>query len=172
MSTTLSFGPVSIAWPWNYQLVAVPNNTTSPGPFSYAGSQLTNGTGAGQADILYTNQLSLAASGTTTLNLSSLTTQLGTSVSMARIKSFYWENSNSATSTGVAFGGAGSTPFTGGYFNAGTDTLTLLNGVAQVVGVCADATAYAVSTGVNLLITNSDSVNAAKVNVGLVGCSA
>lgn len=171
MSTSLSFGPISVVWPWSYTLTAQPNNIPSSGPWNYSNTQLTNGTGAGNADRLYASQLTLAGAGSTTLNLSSLTNPFGTSIALARIKAMYFENNTATTSTGVAIGNAGVNPFTGGFFNAGTDTLTLRNGVCMSVGVCQDATAYAVGTGVNLLITNSDGANSATVNVGLVGAS-
>ena len=172
MSTSLSFGPISVVWPWTYTLTASPNNIPSTGPWNYSNTQLTNGTGAAQADTLYAKQLSLVGAATSTINLSSATNPFGTTVSFARLKAWYWENNSTTTSTGVAFGGAGVTPFTGGFFNAGTDTVTLRNGVSMAVGVCQDATAYAVGSGVNLLITNSDGTNTATVNVGLVGASA
>lgn len=174
MSTTLSFGPVSMTWPWTYTLTASPNNIPSNGPWNYTNTALTNGTAAGNADTLYASQLTLAGAGTTTLNLSSLTNPFGTSVSFARLKAMYFENFASSTgkSTGLAIGGAGVNPFTGGFFNAGTDTLTLRNGMHLSVGVCADATGYAVGTGVNLLLTNSDGTNTCLANVGLCGCSA
>ena len=173
MATTLSFGPVSMTWPWDYELVAQPSNKKDVGPWNYSTTQLTQGTGAGAADTLYANQLSLAASTGTTLNLSSLTSpSFGNSLNFVRLKSMYFENNVAGTSTGVAIGNAAVTPFTGGFISSGTTTLTLRNGVAMCVGVAQDATAYVVSTGINLLITNSDGANAAKVNVGLVGASA
>jgi hypothetical protein len=171
MSTTLSFGPVSVAWPWDYEIVAQPSNVKSSGPWAYTTTQLTNGTAAGNADTLYTAQTTIAASGSTTLNLSSLTSALGTSIAFARLKAFYFENSNLTTSTGLAIGGAGSNPFTGGFFDAGTDTLTLRNGMHLSVGVCQDATGYVVGSGVNLKLANSDGSHTATANIGIAGCS-
>lgn len=171
MSTTLSFGPIVVQWPWAYQSVVTPNNIPANGPWTFTDTALSNGTAAGNADVLYYAQTTIAASGSTTLNLSSLTNAFGTSVSFARLKAFYFENSKSGTSTGLAIGGAGVTPFTGGFFNAGSDTLTLKNGMCLVVGTAQDSTGYAVSTGVNLLLTNSDGSHGATVNIGLVGCS-
>lgn len=171
MATTLTFGPVSVTWPWNYTLTASPNNVTSQGPWQYSTTQLTQGTGAGAADTLYASQLTINTSSNTTLNLASTTNPFGTTISFARLKAMYFENSATASSTGVAIGGAGTTPFTGGFFDTGTDTLTLRNGVSMSVGVCQDATAYAVSTGVNLKIANTDGTHTATVNVGLAGAS-
>lgn len=177
MSTTLNFGPVQVVWPWAYQLVAQPSNIPSNGPWNYTTTALTNGTAAGQADVLYTAQTTIAGNANTTLNLSSLTNAFGSTVSLARIKAMYFENTatpsgGTTRSSSIAIGGAGVTPFVGGFFNAGTDTLTLRNGVHMSVGVVQDATGYVVGTGVNLEIANSDASNSAIVNIGLAGCSA
>jgi hypothetical protein len=171
MSTTLSMGPVSVTWPWNYQLVAAPSNVYSQGPWQYSTATLTPGTGAGQADTLYTAQTAINTSSNTILNLSSLTSALGTSIAFARLKAFYFENSAISASTSLALFGAGSTPFTGGFISAGSTNLTLRNGMHMSVGVCQDSTGYAVSTGVSLEIANNDASHAATVNIGLVGAS-
>src|SRR5215469_11959111 len=113
MSTTLSFGPVSVAWPWSYTSAAFPNPTTSNGPFNYSTTQLTNGTGAAQADLLFTEQATITASGTLTIDLATATNAFGTSISFARLKAFYWENTTLGLSTCIAIGNAGVNPFTG-----------------------------------------------------------
>lgn len=170
MATSLSFGPVAVQWPWTYQNVVVPNSTTSQGPWTYSTSQLTNGTGAGNANLLYTAQTNLAVNTATTLDLSAITNAFGSTVNFARLKAMYFENTTSGTSTNLVLFGAGTNPFLGGYISAGTQTLR--NGMHLSVGVCQDATGYPVGTGVNLKINNADLTNTAVFNIGLCGCSA
>lgn len=79
----------------------------------------TTGTGAGQVDLLYAKQLSLAASATT-LDLTSLTDLSGASINMARVR-FIWIF-NLATTAGytITVGNAASNPFTGFLSSTGT----------------------------------------------------
>lgn len=171
MSTTLAFGPVSVTWPWTYQSVVSPQNVPANGPWQFSDTGLAQGTGAGQADTLYYAQTVITASGTSNINLSAVTNAFGTSVAFARLKAMYFENNKATASTGLAIGGAVSNPFTGGFFNAGTDTVTLKNAMSMTVGTAQDSTGYAVSTGVNILLTNSDGSHSCTANIGLVGCS-
>lgn len=170
MATTASVGPASVTVPFSLTLTAQPNNVSANGPWTYISGTLSQGTAAGQADTVYKKQISLVASGTTTLNLSSLTDDFGDAIAFARLKCLYVENSKSALSTNVAMGDAGSNPFSG-MWSPGTAVVNIRNGVSFWSGICMDATGWVVSTGVNLLFTNSDSVNAALLNILIAGCS-
>ncbi len=169
--TTLTTGPMSLSIPWNYSAASYPTATPNISSQGYSGPTLTNGTGAGNVNVLYAAQLTIAASGTTTIDLATLTDYFGNSIAFVRIKSLYIENSSLGKASAIAVGNAGSNPFAG-IISPGTATISIRNGACFFVGMAADATAYAVGTGVNLLITNSDSVNAATVNVVISGCNA
>lgn len=171
IASTSTVGPVSVNVPWAYDLVSKPANTRDDSAFSFTGTILTFGTGAGQFNIKYSEQLSIGAGSSTTLNLSSLTDHFGNSLNFVRIKELYIENSALATASALAVGNAGVTPFAG-IISPGTATISIRNGCSWHIGPCTDATGYVVSTGVNLLITNSDGANAATVNVFIAGCDA
>lgn len=171
MSTTLTAGPMSLSIPWDYESVTYPKNTIDQSSQGYSGPVLNTGTGAGNANVKYSAQLTIAASATQTLNLAALTDNFGNALDFVRIKQLYIENSSIGKSSAIAVGNAGTNPFAG-IWSPGTATISIRNGAHLHVGVAQDATGYAVGTGTNLLITNDDASNAATVNVVLIGCNA
>lgn len=142
---------------------------------SVAGSPANNT--AGGADELYANTLTISASGTATINLTSFTDACNqTSVSLSRVKAWrFWLLSSSDSSlgnacTGITVGNAGSNPF---LFNWGGTTPTQSLGNGEFFEwATPNAAGIAVSgSHENILITNTDSVNAAVVQVVICGGS-
>lgn len=169
MSTTLTISSLASKVVWDYESVLSWGNATNAASYSYSKS-LANGTGASQADQIYVATGTLAGAATLTVNLSTLTDMFGNTLNMKRVKAIYLENTTDTTSTGLALGGDVTTPFVGP-FNTGTDTITVRNGGNFFIAA-PDATAYAVDTGINLLLTNSDGTNTATYKLVIVGCSA
>lgn len=138
----------------------------------------TGTTTSGQIDELYSTILSIAASGTQTLNLQSLLDVIGQTTNLVRIKGVLFQllsttddSVNGTACSGVTVGNAGSDPnpmFLGG----GTMTFVLSNGDA-LGWQTPSANGLTVSSTVkNVLITNNDSVNAAAVQVTILGADA
>lgn len=173
MATTLTTGPMKVQTTSTLTLTrAGAGNVADQTGFSYSSGNLTSGTGAGKCDLRYIAQVTLAGSGTTTLNLSSLTDTFGGAIAFVRIKSIYVENNNGTTATSILVGG-GSNPLIN-YLVGTTPQVRVRNGMVFFLGVCQDATGFAVtaSTGDKLLITNEDNTNSATVNIELIGNSA
>jgi hypothetical protein len=137
---------------------------------SYPGPALANGVAAGQADRRYVAQLSIAASGTVTLNLSSLLDAFGGSIAFLRLKEIYVALTTLSAAAAILVGG-GTNAITS-FLSAGT--LQVRNGTVEYLGCCPDSTGYVVtpSTGDQLKFVNSDASLIAYTNVCLVGCSA
>jgi hypothetical protein len=137
---------------------------------SYSGPAMSNGVAAGQADRRYVAQLSIPASGTVTLNLSSLLDAFGGSISFLRLKELYIALTTLSAAAAILVGG-GTNAITS-FLSAGT--LTVRNGTVEYLGCCPDAVGYPVvpSTGDKLAFVNSDASLIAYTNVCLVGCSA
>lgn len=173
MTTTASVGAATVTVPFSLTLTAFPNNVPFNGPWTYSGARLSQGTAAGQCDLIYATQLTIAGGGTTTIDLATLTNEFGTSISFARLKALYIENNVPSGSTGasaIAVGNAGVNPFAG-IWSPGTATVSIRKSTCFWTGIVQDATGYVVGTGVNILITNSDGTNAATVNILIAGCS-
>jgi hypothetical protein len=156
-------------------------NTTSAldlGTVSYpaaltASVALTSGTGAGQADKVFADTRTLAASGTEDLDLAGVLTDIfGTAITFARVKAL------------VIKAAAGNTnlvqvtrPASNGFpvFMAAGDGVALRPGetLALFAGV-ADATGHVVTaaTGDLLTITNSAGTTGVTYDIMIIGCSA
>jgi hypothetical protein len=132
---------------------------------------LTNGTGAGQADLIWQDTRTLAASATENLDLSgALTSALGAAVVFARIK-FILVTAAAANTNNV------------NVIREGTNGVPLFLALADGIAVrpggfmawgCTDATGVAVtaSTGDLLTITNSGGTTGVTYNITIIGCSA
>jgi hypothetical protein len=173
MATTLTAGPDKVQCSSDLQqtragLSPIDDNQD----FTYGGSTLASGTGAGQADRRYVAQLTVPAGGSTTLNLSSLLDSLGNAIAFLRIKRIYVELTTNTNAASILVGG-GTNPFVNWLVGTGAQ-VRVRNGMALFLGTCKDSTGYVVTptTGDSFKITNEDGALAAVVNVGLVGCSA
>ncbi len=132
-----------------------------------------DGTGAGQADRIYVDDFSVAASGNTDLDLAgSLADGMGGTASFARVKLLVVV-ADILNVNNVVVGAAASNPWIG--LLGATHTVTLRPGAFVAAGCgAADATAYATvaGTGDLLRLANSSSGSAVTGSIAVVGCSA
>lgn len=132
---------------------------------------LADGTGADQADQLWTDQRTISASSNDDLDLAgSLTNALGATATFARIRALYVEAALGNTNNVVV--GGGTNPFVN-WVADGTDKVIVRPGGVLLLAN-RDATGYAVtaSTGDVLRIANSGSGTSVTYNVAILGCSA
>lgn len=133
---------------------------------------LSTGTGADQADLVWTDTRTIAASGTDDLDLAgSLTGMLGGTLTFARIRAIYVAAATANTNN-VLIGAAASNQFVGP-FGASTHTLAVKpGGVALLAN--RDTTGWAVTaaTADLLRIANSGSGTGVTYDIAIIGCSA
>jgi hypothetical protein len=134
---------------------------------------LGNGTGAGQADRVFSDRRTLAASATEDLDLAgSLVDAFGATITFARIKGLIVAAAAGNTNN-VVVGAASSNPWA--TLLGATHTLTLRPGAFFAVGTgSADATGYGVtaSTGDLLKVANSGAGSSVTYDIHIIGCSA
>src|SRR5262245_45626525 len=170
MATTLTSGPTKVS-----TTAALANQRTGQpdlldnSTWTYTGPSLTNGTGAGKVSKKYTAQISIAAAGSTTINLTSLLDSFGNSVAFTKVKSIYVELTTATAAASILVGNAAN-PFVN-WITPATGAVRVRNGMSYFLGDCADGTGYAVvpATGMNLMITNEDAGLAATCNIQIVG---
>ena len=133
---------------------------------------ITNGTTADKADLLYDTEISLAAAGTSTLDLETLTDRFGVVVDFARIKALHI-TVETGKDSGVIIGGAASNEWLGFLAAAGDKVKIRSGGWLSVAAP--DATAYVVtntsSTDLKLAHDGAGS-ETIKVKLYLIGASA
>jgi hypothetical protein len=141
-------------------------------PLEYAFNKaLTSGTGANQADRLFTDQRTIAASGNDDLDLvGSLTDAFGATVTFAKVKGLIVRAADSNVNN-VVVGGASSTFST---WVTGTNPAVLVRPGGVLALMAADATAYAVTaTSADVLrISNSSSGSDVVYDIVVIGTSA
>lgn len=133
---------------------------------------LSDGTGAGSADLLFSDRRTLAASTSESLDLAgSLTDAFGATITFARVKAIYIAAASGNTNN-VLVGGAASNGFATWVGDA-TDVVVVRPGGALLLAA-PDATAYAVTaaTGDLLKIANSGSGTSVTYDVVIIGASA
>lgn len=172
MATTLTISNVQSLLSWSYETTQDwGNNTSQAGSFNFQDT-LANGTAADQADKIYIAQTTIAAGGTTNLDLAgSLTDVFGNVITFARIKAIAFKLLTTTAASSVSIGG-GTNPFIN-WVGAGTDTVRVLNGGCFLL-FTPTATAYAVTAGTGdvLKLVNNDGSNIATYQIVLVGCTA
>lgn len=134
---------------------------------------LANGVAAGQADLIYSDTNTLAASATTTLDLAGVLTDLGATLTFVKVKGLVVVAAT-GNSNNVVIGGAASNAFSS-MFGDATDKLVVRPGGFAAVGVGAgDLAGYAVTagTGDQLLIANSGAGTSVTYTIAIVGTSA
>lgn len=159
------------------QLSAVHSSVLDLGTVSFTPSigksiPLATGTGADQADQLWTDTRTLTASSTEDLDLAgSLVNALGATVTFARVRGIYVEAAAGNTNN-VLVGGAASNGLINWVADA-TDKVVVRPGGFFMIA-SRDATGYAVtaSTGDLLRIGNSGSGTSVTYNIAIVGCTA
>jgi hypothetical protein len=148
---------------------------TATSPLNYRNRvSLTSGTGAGQADLVFSDTRTIAASGDDDLDLAGgLTDANGNTLTFARVKALIVTAAAGNTNNVLVGGDATSTFLT--WVVAEPDAVILRPGasLALVAGV-ADATGYAVTatTGDLLRITNSAGSTSVTYDIVIVGSSA
>lgn len=135
---------------------------------------LTSGVGAGQADKVYADQFSIAASGNSDLDLvgSLLGPDGVTGASFARIKALMVV-ADSTNTNNVVVGAAATNPWAG--FLGATHTMTFRPGAGQLMWAgAADATGYVTvaTTGDLLRLANSGAGSAVTGRIMVIGASA
>jgi hypothetical protein len=135
-------------------------------------AQLASGTGANQADRLFADTRTIAASGTDPLDLNGvLVDAVGTTMSLLRVK-FLYVAAAAANVNNVIVGGAGANAFIN-WVGAAAHTLTVRPGGFLAL-YAPDATAYAVTaaTGDIWQIANSGAGTSVTYDVVIIGSSA
>lgn len=169
MAATLT-ASVSAGVSWVYTSGGTPASNNSN---AYAFSRsLTNGTGAiNTADLIYAATGTITASNNTTVDLVGGSTDFfGTTITMARLKYLYVENTNDTTSTGITVGNA-TNPIN--LFSAPTATHTVGNGGIFLMGN-SGATGIAMTGAASdtLKLLNADGANSATYHLCAIGSSA
>lgn len=134
--------------------------------------QLANGTAAGQADLIFTDSRTIAASGTDPLDLAgTLVDALGATLTFARVKGLVVYAAPGNTND-VVIGGAVSNTFVGPFADA-TDKIKVKPGGLLVL-MSPGATSYPVTaaTADQLLIANSGAGTSVAYDVVIIGASA
>ena len=133
---------------------------------------LTDGTGAGQADLIFHDRRTLAASANEDIDLNGVLTKLGQTVNFARIRAVVVlassENTNDVQVTRPSANGV---PL----FMAAGDGIALRPGEAFAwLGGAADATGKVVTAGTAdlLNVANSGAGSSVTYDVIIIGCSA
>ncbi|MFE5912085.1 hypothetical protein ACFQ6B_23790 [Streptomyces wedmorensis] len=137
------------------------------------GLHLESGTGAGKADLRFTDTRTLAASATEDLDLAGvLTDAFGAALTFVRVKGLII--SAAATNTNNVIVGAATSNAWATLLNA-TGTLTLRPGASVTVMTgSADATTYAVTAGTAdlLKVSNSGAGSTVSYDIVIIGASA
>ena len=135
---------------------------------------LVSGTGAGAADVLWSDTNTLAASANTDIDLSgALTNAIGGTAVFARVKGLYVRAYDANTNNVVV--GAAATAQWLSLIGTATGTVILRPGAAMLVMAgAADATGYTVTaTTADLLrIANSGAGTSVTYDIAIIGCSA
>lgn len=134
---------------------------------------LTDGALAGQANRMWSDQRTLAASANEDLDLAGvLVDPLGSTVTLARVKALI-VSAAALNTNNVVLGGAATNPFAS-LFGAGTHTLIVRPG-ATLALICgsADATGYAVTAGTGdlLRIANSGAGTPVTYDIIVIGAA-
>lgn len=135
---------------------------------------LRNGTGAGNADRMFSDQRTLTASSTEDLDLAgSLTDAFGATITFARIKLIHIE-ALSTNVNNVVIGGAASNQFINWVGGATHQVVVRPGGSITLATGQADGTCYAVTAGTGdlLRVGNSGAGSSVVYNIVLIGCSA
>lgn len=131
---------------------------------------LANGTGSSQADRVFSDQRTLTASASETLDLTSLTDPSGASISFAKVKAIMIKAASGNTNS-VVVGNAASNPFVGP-LGGTTPTITIPPGGS--VMLLAPVSGWSVANGStdNLKIANSAGSTSVTYDIMIIGTSA
>lgn len=134
---------------------------------------LASGTGAGQADKIWTDQRTLTASSTEDLDLAGvLVDPFGATITLARVKAIL-VRASAANTNNVVVGGASATQWAA--LLGTTGTVTLRPGALFIAAAgAADATGYVTAAGATdlLKVANSGAGTSVVYDIAVIGCSA
>ena len=136
--------------------------------------QLSNGTSDNQADRQYSEEKSIAASGTYDLDLAgAVEDALGETLTLAEIVGIFVRNKSAAVTTTVSVGAAASNPVASLFGDTSDVDVIPGNGGVWLRGSPADG-GFAVAAGSadTLRFTNNDGSNGATIEIYIVGRSA
>lgn len=167
MATSLT-GSFNVSADWTYLNVLTAGNVRDANRMAKS-IAFTDGVGVNQCNRMYKESGTIAASGSTTITLSSVTNSFGTSIAFARIKSLYFELQTTTTASSVLLGAAGTNPWVA-MLAGTTPQIRVLNGGVLFMGI-GTAAGYVVtaSSSDQLKITNADASNTATWRMVLMG---
>jgi hypothetical protein len=134
-------------------------------------TQYGNGTGAGQVDLIYAKQLTLAAT-PTTLDLTAVTDLSGASVNFARVREMAIQIVDKTAGHNVTLGNAATNAFSAFWGATGTDVV-----FAGSIRYFTDPTSTGAGVGAIVDSTHKNlkldpGANTVVINILVVGCSA
>lgn len=133
---------------------------------------ITSGTGANQADKIYAETITIAASGSATRDLAgSLTDVFGVALTFVKVKGIF-VSAASANTNNVLIGNAGATQFLGPFGAAAHTVAVLPGGLAAFVAPNAAAWAVAAGSADVLGFANSSSGTSVTFDLVIIGTSA
>lgn len=131
-------------------------------------TSLPNGSGSGQANKVFADKRTLAASATENLDLAgSLTDPFGQTLTFTAIKAIFIKAAAGNTNN-VVVGGAGSNTFIGP-FNDATDKIVVKPGAVALITAPATGWTVTAGTGDILLVANSSSGTSVDYEIVIVG---
>lgn len=143
---------------------------SAPQTLGYA-KTLTSGTGSGQADLVWGDTNTLAASANTDIDLAgSLTGPLGATLTFAKIKAVF-VYADEGNTNNVVLGGAASNAFVGP-FGAATHTIAVPPGGSVLLTAPAAGWPVTAATADLLRVANSGAGSSVTYRVILIGTSA
>ncbi len=176
MAKVLTAGPFRVSGSFLHT-----NSTTLGTTINYSDSvswsgSFTDGSGASQANKLYAELLTIAASASNNLDLAAgVTDPFGTTFSFTLVKIIYVEVTTTTAATSIQVGGHATAAVNTIFGSADTHDndqpcIKVRNGGVFFLG-CTDATGYAVTATTEdiLLLKNLDGVAGATVKIVLVG---
>lgn len=174
MATSLTINSVAALIDWNYiDNSSVAYQSVNANSFRYSSGQMANGTGSTTtADRIYFATVTIAASGTSSVDLSGGSTDVyGNTITMARVKWMFVWNTNTTSASSINFGNA--TNPLANWISTATVTVSILNNGVFMIGA-PGATGYAVTGGSADAVkaTNADGSNSATVTWCFVGSTA
>lgn len=147
--------------------------TTARAEVPYAKTlQLASGTAANQADLIFSDTRTIAASGTDALDLAgSLVDALGTTLTFARVKGLIVYAASGNTND-VVIGGAASNTWVNWVGDATDKVKVKPGGILALFAPGATGYPVTAATGDQLLIANSSSGTSVTYDVVIIGASA
>ena len=133
---------------------------------------LANGTGANQADEMFSDTRTLGASSNEDLDLAgTLTNAFGDTITFARVKVIK-VSAASGNGGNIVLGAAATNTFTGP-FGAATHTISIPAG-GEILLMAPDATAWAVTAGTGdlLRVANDDGLASGDYTITIIGATA